>query len=80
MTTLVRRWGNSLAFRIPKTFADEIPVREGDAVEMSLTKGRLVISTRPRRRYHLADLVADIRPNHLHKEIAVGRPQGREVW
>ena len=47
MKTLVQRWGNSLALRIPKTFAEEISVREGDEVEMNVTKGRLVVAPRP---------------------------------
>ena len=80
MKTLVQRWGNSLALRIPKAFAEEISVREGDEVEMSVAKGRLVIAPRPAREYHLADLVAEIRSNNLHGELATGKPQGNEVW
>jgi len=80
MKTLVRRWGNSLALRIPKIFADEISVREGDEVEMRVTKGRLIVVPRPTPDYHLADLVAQIRPGNLHKEIVVPGPRGKEVW
>ena len=80
MKTMIQRWGNSLALRIPKTFAEEISVREGDEVEMNVTKGRLMIAARPPRAYHLADLVAEIRPGNLHKEIVTDGPQGREVW
>ena len=80
MKTMVQRWGNSLALRIPKTFAEEIAVREGDEVEMNVTKGRLVIAPRPPRDYRLGDLVAGIRPGNLHVEITTGTPQGREAW
>ncbi len=80
MKTVVQRWGNSLALRIPKTFAEEISVREGDEVEMNVSKGRLVVAPRPPRDYHLADLVAGIRPGNLPKEIVTGKPQGNEVW
>ncbi|HEX5218371.1 MAG TPA: AbrB/MazE/SpoVT family DNA-binding domain-containing protein [Verrucomicrobiae bacterium] len=80
MKTLVQRWGNSLAVRIPKTFAEEISVREGDEVEMNVTKGRLVVAPRPPRDYHLADLVAGIRRGNLHKEVITGPSQGNEVW
>ncbi len=80
MKTLVQRWGNSLALRIPKTFAEEISVREGDEVEMNVAKGRLIVAPRPPRDYHLADLVAEIRPSNLHKEIVVQGPQGKEAW
>jgi antitoxin MazE len=80
MKTLVQRWGNSLALRIPKAFAEEISVRAGDEVEMNVARGRLVVAPRPPRDYHLADLVAEIRPGNRHKEIIVPGPQGREVW
>lgn len=80
MKTLVQRWGNSLALRIPKVFAEEISVREGDEVEMSVAKGRLVVAPRPAREYQLADLVAGIRSSNLHTEIATGKPQGKEAW
>jgi antitoxin MazE len=80
MKTTVQRWGNSLALRIPKTFAEEISVREGDVVEMNVARGRLVVAPRPPREYHLADLVAQIRSGNLHQEIVVDGPQGREVW
>ena len=49
-------------------------------VEMNVAKGRLIIAPRPPRHYHLADLVAEIRPGNLHKEIVVQGPQGKEVW
>jgi antitoxin MazE len=80
MKTLVQRWGNSLALRIPKTFAEEISVREGDEVEMNVAKGRLVVAPRPPRDYHIADLVAGIRPGNRHTEITTDAPQGRETW
>ena len=80
MKTHVQRWGNSLALRIPKIFAEEISVREGDEVEMSVAKGRLIVAPRPAPDYQLADLVAQIRPGNLHKEIVVSGPRGKEVW
>jgi antitoxin MazE len=80
MKTLIQRWGNSLALRIPKAFAEEISVREGDEIEMNVAKGRLVIAARSPREYRIADLVAGIRPNNLHKEVVVEGPLGREVW
>ena len=80
MKTMIQRWGNSLALRIPKTFAEEMSVREGDEVEMNVARGRLVVAPRPPRNYHLADLVAKIRPGNRHQEVIVEGPQGGEVW
>ena len=80
MKTLVQRWGNSLALRIPRVFAEEISVREGDEVELNVSRGRLVVAPRPPRAYHLADLVAAIRPGNRHTEITTGAPRGQEAW
>ena len=80
MKTMIQRWGNSLALRIPKAFAEEISVREGDEVEMNITRGRLVVAPRPPRDYRLADLVAKIRPGNLHREVTTAAPRGKEAW
>lgn len=69
-----------MALRIPKAFAEEISVREGDEVEMNVAKGRLVVAPRPPREYRLADLVAKIRPSNLHREITTDAPKGKEAW
>ena len=43
MKTRLRKWGNSLALRIPKSFAAEAGLQPDAAVEMSLVKGRVVV-------------------------------------
>jgi antitoxin MazE len=80
MKTLVQRWGNSLAVRIPKAFAEEISVREGDEVEMTIARGRLVVVPRPAPEYDLGDLIKGIHQNNLHKEVLVGDRRGREAF
>lgn len=42
MKTRVHKWGNSLALRIPKTFALEAGLEEDSPVEISLLEGRLL--------------------------------------
>ncbi len=79
MKTLVQRWGSSLALRIPKAFAAKISVREGDEVEIRADKKQPVVASRSARVYRLADLVAEIRPGNLHKEIAVPGSEGNDV-
>ena len=41
MRTRVQRWGNSLAVRIPKTFAEEVGLRNDSPVDLRLSQGRL---------------------------------------
>ena len=79
MKTTVQRWGNSLAVRIPKSFASEIEVGEGDQVEMAINEGRLVIAPKPIS-YDLCDLVNKISSSNLHQELAIDGPEGREAW
>jgi len=42
MRIRVQKWGNSLALRIPKPFAEEAQVKQGTAVDLSLADGKLV--------------------------------------
>lgn len=80
MLTKVRKWGNSLGLRIPKSFAEEAAVEEGSTVDLSVTKGQLVIRPVRRQKYELRDLMAKVNKGNLHAEITTGEPQGRESW
>jgi antitoxin MazE len=80
MKTTLRKWGNSLAIRIPKAFAEEIKVREGHPVDVCVAKGRLVVAPMTAQDYCLTDLVAAITPKNLHREVTTGVAQGREIW
>ncbi len=44
MKTRVQKWGNSLALRIPKSFANEVGLQRETSVEVSLADGKLVIT------------------------------------
>ena len=61
MTTRVATWGNSLALRLPRTVAAEAELRDGDAVDVTVEHGAIVV--RPAaRRYSIEDLVKGITP------------------
>ena len=44
MKTRIQKWGNSLALRLPKFFAQEIHLEQGTMVEVSLQEGTLRIT------------------------------------
>jgi putative transposon-encoded protein len=44
MQTTVQKWGNSLAVRIPRSFASEIQIESGTEVDLSIKNNQLVIS------------------------------------
>lgn len=79
MTTLVSKWGNSLGVRIPKSVAAEVDVHDGDAVDVSVQNGVIVV--RPAAtRYSIDDLARRITPKNRHPETDWGDPAGHEAW
>ena len=47
MKTRIQKWGNSLALRIPKSFAAETHQEQGPLVDISLHDGRLIVEPLP---------------------------------
>lgn len=77
--TRVQRWGNSLAIRIPKPFAEGAGLRASSEVEVSLEKGQVRL-TPVRTRWKLRQLLAGVTRKNLHSEVDTGSPRGREAW
>lgn len=80
MKTRVQKWGNSLALRIPKSFAAEAGLRPDAPVELSLVEGRLVIQPLPEPPLTLDELLKGVTDDNLHGECDTGPAVGREVW
>lgn len=76
----IRKWGNSLALRIPKAFAEDANLDEGTPVELTLVDGRLIAAPVRPPRVSLRRLLAGIRREQLHRESAWGAPVGKEPW
>jgi antitoxin MazE len=80
MQTKVRKWGNSLAVRIPRSFAEESEVAAGTTVDISSARGELVIRPVRRRRYNLSELLSKVNRKNVHGEVSTGKRVGREAW
>ena len=81
MKTKVQKWGNSLALRIPKAFAEGAAVVAGSTVELSLDpEGRLIVSPLRPGIYELEELLAGVTAENIHDELWADLPRGREVW
>lgn len=50
-----------------------------DDLDIEAREKVLVLSPHVRRAYRLEDLTQRITPRNVHKELAVGRPMGREA-
>ncbi len=79
MRTRVQKWGNSLAVRIPKPFAEGAGLRPSSEVEVSLVKGEVRLSP-VRPRWTLRQLLAGVTKRNLHAEVDSGQAIGREAW
>lgn len=80
METRVKKWGNSLALRIPRALASQIGLESGSPVRLSLRRKELVIVPVPRPRLTLDDLLAQVTEENLHAETDTGRVVGGEEW
>ncbi|MDO8578590.1 MAG: AbrB/MazE/SpoVT family DNA-binding domain-containing protein [Dehalococcoidales bacterium] len=80
MKTCVQKWGNSLALRIPKSFASEVGLQKESPVEISLVDGKLVITPVTKPGPTLKQLLAKITKNNLHHEVDTGAAAGNEAW
>jgi len=78
MRTQIQRWGNSLAVRIPKVFANQLGVGENTPVELDVVDG--VLTVRVNTELTLEQLLAGITDENLHREIDTGLAVGAEVW
>ncbi len=80
MQTTIRKWGNSLGLRIPKSFAEEVGVEAGSEVDLSVEDGELIIRPNRGPKYSLKDLLRGISVENVHQEVETGDPVGREAW
>ena len=79
MRTQIQKWGNSLALRIPKSFAAESHIEAGSMVDLSITEGKLIVIPVSEPTYKLDELLAGVTKENLHVEVDTGIPTGQEV-
>ena len=82
MNALIKKWGNSLALRIPKSYAKEIKLEDGAAVEIKIEENKIVILPKRKRekKYSLKELVSRITEENRYDEIDFGPPLGKEIF
>lgn len=77
MEAHLKKWGNSLAIRIPKAMLEHAKLREGMPLEIHFEGDSIVITP---VQLSLDELVKGIKPSNLHESVDTGPPVGREVW
>ncbi|MDD5605029.1 MAG: AbrB/MazE/SpoVT family DNA-binding domain-containing protein [Dehalococcoidales bacterium] len=80
MKTHIQKWGNSLALRIPKSFAIDAGLQKNTSVELSLSDGRLIIAPVKKPEIKLEQLLANITEDNLYCETYTRITEGKETW
>ncbi len=80
MQATVRKWGNSLALRIPKALAEEAGLERDKPVSIRFEQGELRIKARRTKRYDLDELLASVPDDFEPEEWDIGPPVGNEIW
>ena len=80
MKVQVSKWGNSLAVRIPRAFAEDLGVGQDSSVELTVEDGCLLIRPSVTPKFKLETLLRSVTPENLHGEIDQGQAVGKEAW
>ena len=76
MKTHIQKWGNSLALRIPKSFAAETHLEQGTLVEVSLVNGTLHVMPLRQPAVTLEELLQGVTPRTCITKSTRGQPWG----
>ena len=79
METVIRKWGNSPAVRLPVSAIKEAAFSLEQKVNLTVTRGRIVIEPSSKIDYDLDKLVGGITARNLHTEVSFGKPVGKEA-
>ncbi|HZK85527.1 MAG TPA: AbrB/MazE/SpoVT family DNA-binding domain-containing protein [Desulfosporosinus sp.] len=77
MGVIIAKWGNGLGLHIPQYVAKEIGLESGTPVDIKIVDGAIVVKPRA---YTLKELLNQVTPENLHREINTGERSGNEEW
>ncbi len=80
MKTRIQKWGNSLALRIPKSFAQDVGLDRDVPVDLSLEDGKLIVVPIMESPITLERLLEQITKDNIHREVDMSPAVGEEVW
>lgn len=85
MHMTIKKWGNSLATRIPKAVVESIDLRLDQEVDIEAVNGKIVITPiEGKKEYKLDDLLKQCKPSSMKlddedKEWLNAEPVGKEI-
>ena len=86
MHMVIKKWGNSLATRIPKAVVEAIDLHLDQEVEIEAVDGKIIITPlREKKEYKLEELLSQCKPGSVKlTEEDQGwlnaKPVGEEIW
>ena len=75
----VGRWGNSAAVRLPATLLAQANLSAQQPIDLVLSNGRIILEPVAAPEFDLAELLARVTPENLHREMDFGAPVGKET-
>jgi len=79
MITEIKRWGNSLAIKIPEDLVQSLGIKDGSHVEVTLEDGKLIISPKRARLNSLLKQLEAYDGADPYGEVDWGKDEGKEV-
>jgi antitoxin MazE len=79
MEVTIQKWGNSLAIRIPGSYAKDINLKQGTSVDLRKKADKIEIVPR-KTKSNLRDLLSNITDENIHEEEFAGDGVGKEIW
>ena len=79
MEITIQKWGNSLAIRIPGSYAKDINLKQGTPVDL-LKKADNIVIIPKKKKLKLGDLLSKVMDKNIHEEEFAGDSIGKENW
>jgi antitoxin MazE len=79
MQVTIQKWGNSLAIRIPGSYAKDINLQQGTEVDLLKETDKLVIIPK-KTGFKLKNLLNKVTAENMHEEEFAGGAVGKEIW
>jgi antitoxin MazE len=79
MKEIIKKWGNSPALRLPSSVMELAQLTLGQAVNINVLDGKIIIEPIVSKNTRLDDLLAEITPDNIHTEEGFGGRVGREI-
>jgi len=82
----IKKWGNSLATRIPKAVVESIDLRLNQDVDVEAVNGKIIITPiKKKKEYKLEELLSQCNSESIEltkedQEWLNAEPVGKEVW